>query len=484
MKTLYLDCGMGAAGDMLTAALLELLPDPDAFTEKLNALGIPGVEFRREKAEKCGIVGTHMTVTVHGVEEGGEMHEHHDHDHEHDHHDHEHDHDHHDHEHDHDHHDHEHDHDYDHDHDDDHHDHDHEHIYDHDHPHGCGERCDHDHHDHPHGGEDHDHPHGGGEGHAHHGHSHTGMAGIRHIVMDHMDLPKKVAEDVMGVYEQIAEAESHAHGVPVTDIHFHEVGTMDAVADITAVCMLMNEIAPDEVVVSPVHVGCGSVRCAHGILPVPAPATAFILRGVPIYGGRIEGELCTPTGAALLKHFATRFGDMPVMTTEAIGYGMGKKDFPRANCVRAMLGETAMQTDTVTELSCNVDDMTAEETGFAMERLLEGGALEVYTVPVGMKKNRPGTLLRVMCRPEDEDRMVRLLYKHTSTIGIRKAVTSRFVLDREISSVDTKYGEVRVKTSEGYGVRRRKYEYEDIARIARENDLSLSQVRALIEDFE
>lgn len=300
--------------------------------------------------------------------------------------------------------------------------------------------------------------------------------------MDHMDLPEKVAQDVMHVYELIAEAESHAHGAPVTDIHFHEVGTMDAIADITAVCMLMNEIAPDQVVVSPVHVGSGHVRCAHGVLPVPAPATAFILQGVPTYGGSVAGELCTPTGAALLKHFASRFGDMPVMAVQAIGYGMGKKDFPRANCVRAMLGETASQTDAVTELSCNIDDMTAEDIGFAMERLFEGGALEVYTVPVGMKKNRPGTLLSVLCRPEDETAMVTLLYRHTSTIGIRKTTASRFVLDRKISSVSTPCGDVRIKTSSGYGVERKKYEYEDLARIAKEKSLSLSQVREMIRD--
>src|SRR5699024_5887421 len=146
-----------------------------------------------------------------------------------------------------------------------------------------------------------------------------------------------------------AEAESHAHGVPVTEIHFHEVGTLDAVADVTAVCLLMHRLAPDDVVVSPVHVGSGQVHCAHGILPVPAPATAFILRGVPIYGGSVRGELCTPTGAALLKHFATRFGAMPAMQVESIGYGMGKKDFEAANCVRAMLGETESRGDTVLE---------------------------------------------------------------------------------------------------------------------------------------
>ena len=165
------------------------------------------------------------------------------------------------------------------------------------------------------------------------------MHEIGHIVQD-LPLSEKVKADILAVFSLIAEAESHVHGVPVKEIHFHEVGTMDAIADITAVCLLMDKLAPEKVIVSPVHVGSGHVRCAHGILPVPAPATAYILRNVPIYGGSIRGELCTPTGAALLKHFATGFGEMPVMKTAAIGYGMGKKDFDTVNCVRALLGET------------------------------------------------------------------------------------------------------------------------------------------------
>ena len=198
------------------------------------------------------------------------------------------------------------------------------------------------------------------------------MADIAHIV-GHLDVPEKVKEDVLAVYGLIAQAESRAHGVPVEQIHFHEVGSLDAVADITAVCMLMAELAPEQVVVSPVHVGCGKVRCAHGVLPVPAPATAYILEDVPIYGGKIQGELCTPTGAALLKHFATRFGDMPVMRIRKVGYGMGKKDFEAANCVRVLWGETQEEAGQIVELSCNMDDMTGEEMGFAMDRLFEAG---------------------------------------------------------------------------------------------------------------
>ena len=448
MKTLYLECGMGAAGDMLTAALLELMPDPDAVVAELNGLGIPGVQFSKEAMSKCGIGGTHMTVKVHGEEESEEMfhhhHEHHDHPHEHEHSYESACHEHHDHLHEHEDHEHTHEH---------HHEHAHEHTHEHTHEHGDA-------------------------GHTHHHHS--SLHDIEHIVCGHLNIPEQVKQDVMAVYGLIAEAESHAHGVPVTEIHFHEVGTMDAIADITAVCLLMHKIAPDQVIVSPVHVGSGHVHCAHGILPVPAPATAYILNGVPMYGGAVKGELCTPTGAALLKHFATRFGDMPVMRTAAIGYGMGKKDFEQANCIRAMLGETEDAGDSVLQLECNVDDMTAEELGFAMERILEAGALEVYTVAAGMKKSRPGTLLSVLCHEAEKEKLVRVIFQNTTTIGVREHACSRYTLKRSFETVQTPYGEVQKKISSGYGVTREKYEYEDLARIAREQGMSLEEVRKSI----
>lgn len=402
MKTLYLDCGMGAAGDMLAAALLELLPDPGAFVAELNVLGFPGVHIRTEPAVKCGITGTHFAVTVHGQEEGHGQHHHH-------------------------------------------------HHHEHEHKHA-------------------------------HEHHHSGLHEIEHIVRGHLALPERVKRDVLAVYRQLAEAESHAHGVPVSDIHFHEVGTMDAIADITAVCLLMDRLAPGEVIASPVHTGSGQVRCAHGILLVPAPATAYLLRDVPIYGGTVQGELCTPTGAALLKHFVTRFGDMPVMRVSAIGYGCGKKDFEAANCVRALLGETENAAGSVLNLSCNLDDMTAEAVSFAMERLFDAGALEVYTLSAGMKKSRSGLLLRVICRPQDRETIVQTIFRHTSTIGIRESVNRRYVLEREIQTVDTAYGPVRKKISQGFGVTRTKYEYEDLARIAREQNLSLKEAEALVSE--
>lgn len=304
----------------------------------------------------------------------------------------------------------------------------------------------------------------------------------------HLDIPEKVKKDILAVFGSIAQAESHVHGVDMEHIHFHEVGTMDAVADITAVCLLMNEINPDRVVVSPIHVGSGTVRCAHGILPVPAPATAYILQGVPSYSGEIRGELCTPTGAALVKYFADEFAQMPTMRTEKIGYGMGKKDFPRANCVRVILGEsveeenTGFSRDTIWELACNLDDMTAEEIGFALDRLYEAGAVEAFTIPVGTKKNRPGVLLCVLCRADKKEAVIRTLFTHTTTIGIREQEKNRYVLDRTTSEIKTPYGTVRRKDCSGYGVSKSKFEFDDLARIARENGKSIAEIRKELEN--
>lgn len=477
MKTLYFDCGMGAAGDMLMASLYEICPDKAGFLKTMNEMGVPGLSVEAEPAVKCGITGTHMKVTIHGEEEESvdvDLQEHvHDHaeQHDHDHHEHCHDHDeeagnHHHHE------------------TEAHHhemaadmaDNTHIHAYDHDH------QPDHDHHDEhdfhhththeeTHTKEDSGHPH----------HHHTSMAGISHII-EHLNLPDEVKKDVVAVYHLIAEAESHVHGKTVEEIHFHEVGTADAIADIAGVCLLMHMIAPQKVIASPIHVGSGNVRCAHGILPVPAPATAFILQGLPIYSGVIKGELCTPTGAALLKHFVTEFKEMPVMRTLAIGYGMGKKDFERANCVRVLLGETEETGSEVAELSCNLDDMTPEALGFVQEILFAAGALEVYTIPIGMKKSRPGILLTCMCRCNDKEKMVSLIFKHTTTLGIRESISKRYTLTRTMKEHETPYGVVREKVSEGYGVVRGKLEYEDLAKIAREQGMSLEEVKALVEN--
>lgn len=397
MRILYLDCSMGAAGDMLMAALYELLEDKQVFLDMMRSLGLPGIEISADPAVKCGITGTHMKVLVHGSEELDALHDHL-------------------------------------------HEHAHEHSHDHEH------------------------------------HHHTGLHEIEHL-LSHLDLPQTVRDDALAVYHRIAEAESKVHGRPVDQIHFHEVGTLDALADVVGVCLLMHLLAPEKVYASSVHVGCGQIKCAHGILPVPAPATALLLAGVPIYGGAIQGELCTPTGAALLTHFVTKFGELPAMRLLKSGYGMGTKDFPAANCVRAMLGEQDAPTEEILELSCNLDDCTGEAIGFAMERLLDAGALDVYWTSVGMKKNRPGILLTCMCRPLDREKMVELLFRHTTTLGVRESAFRRYTLSRESKTIQTPDGDIRVKVSTGYGVVREKPEFDDLAKIARETGKSLSELQ-------
>lgn len=392
MKTLYFDCSMGAAGDMLTAALLELFPHPEEILQELNTKNIPHVEYCMEKTSKCGICGTHIQVKIHGTKED-ELH----------------------------------------------------------------------------------------TGHEHEkGHSHRSLHQIEHLVAQ-IHIPKHLKKEILEVYHLIADAESQVHQMPVNEIHFHEVGNLDALADITAVCYLLDKLSPDQIIVSPIHVGSGQVRCAHGLLPVPAPATAQLLKGCPIYGGQIFGELCTPTGAALLKYFADDFGSMPLMNLLSTGYGMGKKDFEVANCLRAMIGETKDPEEEMYELNCNVDDMTGEQIGFALERFFAAGAVDAFTLPVQMKKNRPGTLICIICSQKTKTALIHAILQHTSTAGIRETKIHRSVLNRQIHSMETPYGTIRRKDYSGYGIRRSKYEYEDLARIAREENLSIFQVLKNIE---
>ena len=478
MKTLYIECAMGAAGDMLTAALLELMPDKEAALAKLNAMGIPGVAFEAEPSAKCGITGTHMRVLIHGEEEEsvpcGHTHaheDHHEHNHAHEHH-------------------HEHDH--------------HMHTHAHAHVQEDAHCHDSDAHDHAH---HHEHD-------AHH-HAHHGMAEIRSLIAE-LAVSETVKEKALAVYQSIAEAESRVHGAEVDQIHFHEVGSMDAVADVTAVCLLIELLAPEQVIVSPIHVGSGTVLCAHGRLPVPAPATALILEGMPIYGGSVQGELCTPTGAALLKTFADSFGSMPPMTVAKTGYGMGTKDFEQANCLRAMLGESftmngtgsKMQTgqdaegentgsrgaagkDTetenpaghesrITEISCNLDDMTGEDIAFAAEHILQAGALDVFTESIYMKKGRPAVKLTVLARPEDEERLAGEIFRHTSTIGVRIHTDRRYELARRSEQRKTSLGTIEVKISEGFGVRKEKIEFASLKEIAETSGKRLAEVRAAL----
>ena len=388
MRTIYIDCSMGAAGDMLMAALLELHPDPEAFLQRLNAALPENVTVMAEQAVKRGISGTRVHVVIDGEEEG--------------------------------------------------------------HEHGC----------------------------------HHPQTNIQQIYAKIGALPvsEAVRRNTRAIYERIARAESQVHGRPMENIHLHELGSLDALADVLGVCLLMEELAPEKVLASPVHVGSGTVRCAHGLLPVPAPATELLLHGIPMYSGQIQGELCTPTGAALLAHFVQDFGPMPALRVEKSGYGLGTKDFETANVLRVLLGETGQRQDRVLELVCNLDDMTPEALGFVQEELMARGALDAYTTHIGMKKNRPGIMLTCMCREAQREDMLQCLFHNTSTLGVREYVCDRYTLQRSQRTVETAYGPVRVKRAEGWGVCREKAEYEDLARIAREQGISLREAEALIKE--
>jgi uncharacterized protein (TIGR00299 family) protein len=466
VKLLYLECNMGAAGDMLMSALYELCHDKDNFIEKMNSL-LPDISVSVTNSTKCGITGSRVLVEVSGAEEISEdvdLSDVHNHSGESG---------------------------YNHNNNSDSHDHVHSHSNDHTHSHSNSHDAtrNHSHSHHVDADHTHDSNHHHSHDNNHHEHSiHQTFEGISSIISG-MDLPDKVKNDAIAVYRILAEAESHAHGSPVEQIHFHEVGTLDAVADIVGVCLLFHLIAPDCVKASPIHVGTGNVRCAHGILPVPAPATAHILRGVPIYSGSIRGELCTPTGAALLKYFVDEFSAMPPMTVESIGYGMGKKDFPAANCVRAFIGEAeggnGGDGDEIFELSCNLDDMTPEAIGHAVEKLFSAGALDVFSIPIQMKKNRPAVLLTCLCRPADEETLTRMLLTHTTTIGVRKKRCSRTILNSTAVPVQTSYGEVRIKISRGHGIEKHKPEFEDLRRAAEEHGVTLEEVyRAALSAYD
>ncbi len=404
MRTLYFECNMGAAGDMLMSALSELTGEPEKIINKLNLLGLNGVRAELKQSVKCGITGTNIDITVHSHSE--ESHDVHNHNHEHNH--------------------------------------EHNHVHHHEHN-------------------------------EHNEHHHTSLNDMLDII-NKLDVSDFVKTNASAIYKLIAEAESRVHNKPVGEVHFHEVGAMDAVADIVGNCLFIEEIKPDRIISSAIETGTGSVKCAHGILPVPAPATAEILKGIPIKSRGIQGELCTPTGAAILKHFAAEFKSLPEMKISKIGYGMGKKDFEAANCVRAFLGEDDIKSEVI-EINCNLDDMTGEALGYAAEILIKMGALDVFLTPIFMKKGRPAYLLSLLCEVGDEEKFTELILKHTTTFGVRSHICNRKTLTRRTEIKSTAYGDVREKIGTlGNDISKSKYEYQDIAEIAEQNDIDFSKV--------
>lgn len=300
-------------------------------------------------------------------------------------------------------------------------------------------------------------------------------------IIDNLSVSEKVKTVSKKVYKIIAAAESKVHNQPVEQVHFHEVGMLDAIADVVICNFLIDKLQIDRIIVSPINVGNGTVRCAHGVLPVPAPATADILTSVPYYKSDIQSELCTPTGAALVKYHADTFGNMPSMAVHKVGYGFGKKEFETANCVRAFIGQSNDLSDKITELACNIDDMTGEEIAYAADLLMKNGAVDVTTQPVFMKKGRCGVILRALCREENKKNIIELIFRHTSTIGIREYICERFILDRDVKTVSTPLGDVRVKYSSGYHCDKVKIESDDIISIAEQTGKSIFEIKKIIK---
>ncbi len=390
MKTLYFECKMGAAGDMLAAALYELLPDKTEFLNALNAMRLPGVSFSALPDKTCGICGTHFKVCVDGeTEEDG-----------------------------------------------------HE---------GTVSM----------------------EGH-HHGRT---LGSIMNIISA-LSLPETVKKDVAGVYELLAGAESKAHGTKVELVHFHELGALDAVGDIAAVCLAVSLLKPDAIKSSPINLGGGFVRCAHGLLPVPAPATAELIKGTQSYCSDIDMELCTPTGAALISYFTGGFCPMPEMRVQGIGIGVGTRKIEgRASCVRAFFGEEAQGANgEIVELCCHIDDMTSEALSFAAQRLMELGALDVSTAAIIMKKGRLGFAFTVLCEVKDEERLAKEIIKNTTTAGVRTRHCRKYFLKPSVGSVTTSFGEVQTKNYEGFGICRKKPEYASVSALAKEKGVPFAQV--------
>jgi hypothetical protein len=287
----------------------------------------------------------------------------------------------------------------------------------------------------------------------------------------------------IALFERLAEAEAAIHAMPIERVHLHEVGAVDSIVDIVGAVYGLEQLGPGRIVSSPLNLGGGTVTCAHGVFPVPAPATARLLQGVPVYDGGQQMELVTPTGALIVTGYAESFGPMPVMTLERIGYGAGDRDPDRhPNVLRMILGEAPGDTHArrVIEIRCEIDDMNPQLFGPLMDHLHQAGALDVFYAPVQMKKNRPGTLVTVLALPEDRERLSGILFRETTTIGLRYQEMMRECLDREVESIATPVGEIRFKVARrGDAILNAAPEFDDCARVAAERSLPIKDVQAV-----
>lgn len=315
-------------------------------------------------------------------------------------------------------------------------------------------------------------------------HVHRNLSDIETIITS-SDLDKPTQHRALNMFKLIAKAEAEIHGTSIEKVHFHEVGAVDSIADITGAAICLEYLKPDKIISSPVELGGGMVKCAHGLIPVPAPATSEILRGVPVKMGNTNHEATTPTGAAILAANVDEFSDKIHFNPQKIGYGIGARDAELPNILRVFLAEVSDTYKTDGEalmLVCNIDDMSPEDYGYVMDLLFEQGAYDVFTSPVTMKKSRPATKLSVLCSKSNQQKIAELLFRHTTTIGIRSMPVSKLMMEREIEEFTTSLGQVKIKKALYNGeLIKWKPEFEDCKSLAQKHQLSIQQVRKIIE---
>jgi uncharacterized protein (TIGR00299 family) protein len=436
-RTLYLDCFAGASGDMLLGAMLDCGLDFELLQSELQKLDVKGYKLSLTRVDRSGISAAKFDVHLSGESHSHSHERHHEHSREHHHH--------------------------------------HEHSREHHHHEHSRERH-HRHHEHSHSLE--------------YRHEHRGLSEIKRVISSSA-LSERVKQNAQAIFQRIGEAESKIHGVPIETVHFHEVGAIDSIVDIVGCCVAFDALKIERIISSPLHVGSGVFKCAHGTYPVPGPATAELLKGVPVYSKDVEGELVTPTGAAIISTLAESYGPMPMIKIEKIGYGAGTRDYPKfPNTLRAIIGELEEESDqpptTVTVIEANIDDLDAQVFGYLMEKALAAGALDIFYTPAQMKKNRPGVLVTLLCKPEDRERMTEIIFRETTTLGVRYRNEQREVLTREFVIAETEYGPIRIKVSRAPDgrVMNASPEFEDCKAAAERRQAPLRDVqRAAINEY-
>jgi len=445
-RILYFDCFSGISGDMTLGALIDLGIDPAYVKDELKKLNISGYDIEIKTTEQNAIHGTDVSVHL-TLDET--LSTHHEHDHTHGDND------------------------------------SHIHNHTHDHPHPSEHACVHE--------QNHEHSH-------EQIHSHANARNLYDIIqiIDRSSIKAKAKEQAIAIFTEIAKAEATVHGKSLKEVHFHEVGAIDSIADIVGTAICMEYLKIDRVCCSVIQDGHGFIECQHGLLPVPVPAVSQMLVGsiLSLVSGDTQGELVTPTGFGILKASASSCGKMPNMKVEQVGYGFGKKNTGKLNALRVFLGsasedcldstsfsEGKKDTDSVIVIETSLDDETGECLSYTMNLLFKSGALDVYHTPIIMKKNRPGILLTALCLEEDLNKMAGILFRETSAIGLRYRRTERLLLPRSTEKIDTDLGSVRVKEAAMDDLKKYKLEFDDCAAIAKKHNLPLREVYRQLDLF-